>query len=303
MAESGQPALDQLTPAQAREAVRLGFAALQGPPPEVGSIRDLAYEGPTDRRALRLYWPPEVPSTRRLPACVYFHGGGWVVGDIPLYDNVCRLLCRASGCAVISVDYRLAPEARFPAAVEDCWTATRWIVEHAEVLGIDAARVAVAGDSAGGNLAAVVALRARDEGKPRLVHQLLIYPVTDLRGQTPSYQKNADGYFLTAALMRWFGDHYLGGESASATDWRASPLLASSHAGLPPATILVCGFDPLHDDGVNYAEKLHQAGVAAELIRLPEQIHGFISMDGAIPAARHTLERVGQVLGQALTAA
>lgn len=300
MAASGAPTLDQLPPEQAREAARAGFAALQSPPTAVGQIRNLEYEGPTGRRALRLYRPRDAAEQVPLPACLYFHGGGFVIGDLDLYDNVCRELCRASGCAILSVDYRLAPEARFPAAVEDCWAATRWVAAHAHELGLDPSRLAVAGDSAGGNLAAVIALMARDEGAPALRHQLLIYPVTDLRGDTESYKANGEGYFLTSTLMQWFKNHYIGEDSATLRDWRASPLLAASHSGLPPATVLVCGFDPLRDEGLSYADKLRSSGVAVELLSIPDQIHGYICMDAAVPAARTTLERLGKILAGAL---
>ncbi|SFF67876.1 acetyl esterase [Fontimonas thermophila] len=300
MAASGAPTLDQLTPVQARAAAQAGFLMLQGPKPEVASTADLKAEGPAGPIPLRVYRPLGRRADERLPACLYFHGGGFVIGDLTLYDNLCRILANAARCAVIAVDYRLAPEARFPAAVDDCWAATRWVAARADELRIDAQRLAVAGDSAGGNLAAVVALMARDAGGPGLRHQLLIYPVVQV-AETESFKRNADGYFLTAKLMQYFVGHYLGDNAAALSDWRLAPILAASHAGLPPASILVCGFDPLHDDGVAYADTLRSAGVAVKFTSLPDQIHGFVCMDGAIPAARPAIEALGRELAASLT--
>lgn len=299
MAASGQPTLDQLPPAQARLAADAGFKMLQGPPEAVAEVRDLTAEGPAGKIGLRLYRPAGSEAGAMLPACLYFHGGGFVIGNVPLYDNLCRLLANASGCAVVSVEYRLAPEHAFPAAVDDCFAALRWVAAQAGTLGLDARRLAVAGDSAGGNLAAVCALMARDQGGPALGYQLLIYPVTDMRGGTPSYHENGEGYFLTAPLMDWFLNQYLG-KDGPVEDWRASPLLAPSHAGLPPASILVCGFDPLHDDGLRYAEALKQAGVPVKFTSLPDQIHGLVSFDGALPAAKPAIAALGAELRDAL---
>ena len=195
------------------------------------------------------------------PALVYFHGGGWVIGDLESHDQLCRALANAVPRIVVSVDYRLAPEHKFPAAVEDAIAATRWIAANAARLGIDAGRLAVGGDSAGGNLAAVVSLDARDRGGPRLVHQFLIYPGTDMRMGWPSLERHAQQLPLTRAGMHWFIAHYLRNDGDK-TDWRASPLLASSLTGLPPALVITAGFDPLCDEGEAYAEALRKAGVA-----------------------------------------
>lgn len=299
MAASGAPALDQLAPAEARALAQQAFLSMQGPKPQVASITDLQAEGPAGAIALRVYRPQGSGANEVLPVCLYIHGGGFVIGDIPIYDNLCRILANAAHCAVVSVEYRLAPDARFPAAVEDCWAATQWVAAHADSLKVDAQRMAVAGDSAGGNLAAVVALMARDAGAPRLRYQLLIYPVVQI-GETESLKRNADGYFLTAALMKYFFGHYLGDNPAALSDWRLAPLLAPSHKNLPPASILVCGFDPLHDDGVAYAAKLRDAGVEVKFTALPDQIHGFASMDGAIPAATPAIEALAREMAEAL---
>jgi acetyl esterase len=299
MASAGYPPLDQMEPVVARQAAAMGFKALQGPKAEVSAVRDLAAEGPAGKIPLRIYRPRAADAAAALPALVFFHGGGWVIGSIEMYDTLCRLLCNAGDCAVISVDYRLAPEHKFPAAVDDAFAALKWIADNAVGLGIDAVRLAVGGDSAGGNLAAVSSLLARDAGGPALRMQLLIYPATDLRGGTASYQANAEGYFLTGTLMQWFGNHYLNGP-ADVEDWRASPLLAQSHAQLPPAHVLVAGFDPLRDDGVAYAQRLEAAGVPVELHEAGGQIHGYLSMDGAIPEMHAAVADIGRSLRRAL---
>jgi acetyl esterase len=299
MALSGYPPLDEMSPADARAASALGFASMRGPKREVAVVREVNAEGRHSPIPLRLYRPLGSNADSALPAVVFYHGGGWVIGDLDIYDHVCRILCEASGCVVVSVDYRLAPEHKFPAAVEDAFDALQWISKHAGTLGIDPERLGVAGDSAGGNLAAVTSLIARDAGGPALKHQLLLYPATHVSGTTTSYHENAEGYFLTASLMRWFGEHYFN-DANDRSDWRASPLLASSHRDLPPATVMVCGFDPLRDEGIAYEEALKQAGVATELIRVDDQIHGFLMMDGAIPSAVKYLQRCGAAVKQAL---
>lgn len=298
MAASGVP-LEQLAPPDARAASHQGFLMMQGPKPDVASVADLKADGPAGAIPLRVYRPAGSDANAALPVCMYFHGGGFVIGDIEMYDNLCRIISNAAGCVVVSVDYRLAPETRFPGAVEDCWAATNWVHDNAARLKIDPQRMAVGGDSAGGNLAAVVALMARDAGAPSLRYQLLIYPVTQL-AETESLKRNAEGYFLTADLMRYFVGNYIGDNAAAASDWRLAPMLARSHSALPPASILVCGFDPLHDDGVAYADRLRAAGVAVKFTSLPDQIHGFVSMDGAIPAATPALTALGREMAEAL---
>ena len=296
MAASGNPPLESLPTEHARVGLAMGFAALQGPKTELPEVRDLKAPGPAGEIPLRLYRPSEGAS---LPAVIYFHGGGFVLGDIETHDSTCRLLSQASGCIVISVDYRLGPENRFPAAPEDCFAATQWIAAHAGSLGIDAKRIAVSGDSAGGNLAAVVALMARDAKGPAITHQMLLYPVTGWDMTTDSYRNNGEGYFLTTSLMAWFGANYVRSE-ADVKDWRCSPLLAPSLAGLPSATVIVLGYDPLRDEGVAYAKALQAAGVETELVEYAGQIHGFISMDGAVAEARTAIQAIGDKLKRVL---
>jgi acetyl esterase len=247
----------------------------------VGSVVDRRIPGPAGDIPVRVYTPN---GTAPFPLLVYFHGGGWVLGGIDTHDGTCRSLANGAGCVVVSVDYRLAPEHRYPAAAEDCCAATQWAAAHAAELGADARRVAVGGDSAGGNLAAVVALMARDRGGPALVLQLLIYPATDARFDTASYRDNADGYLLTAADMRWFWDHYLGDSGRGAEPY-ASPLRAADLSGLPPALVITAEFDPLRDEGEAYAKRLEDAGVASRLSRYDGMIHGFFGMGQMIDRA------------------
>lgn len=297
MAASGVT-FDQLSPADARQAFAEGIAQLGGAKPDV-EVRMREWDGPTQKLPLRVYRPLGTPPDKRLPALLYIHGGGWVIGDLDVYDRACRVLCEGSGCAVLSFEYRLAPEHKFPAAAEDACAIAPWAVKHAAELGIDVNRLAVGGDSAGGNLAAVATLSARDAGGPRIKHQLLIFPACDATANYPSMTENADGYFLTAKMMQYFGAHYLN-SPAEAADWRMSPNQAKSHAGLPPATIVVAEFDPLRDDGVAYAETLKKAGVAAKVMRYDGVIHDFTLMDGAIPAGRAALREIAAALGKAL---
>jgi acetyl esterase len=221
-----------------------------------------------------------------LPVLVYFHGGGWTIGDLDTHDTLCRELCNQARSAVASVDYRLAPEHRFPAAVDDAVAATRWLHANATELKLDATRLAVGGDSAGGNLAAVVSIIARDTADLPIVFQLLIYPATDQHGATPSHAENGKGYLLTHETMNYFADHYLPDRSQY-KDWRASPLLHLNLENLPPALIITAGFDPLRDEGAAYAKRLTESGNRASYINFPRQIHGFITM-GKILDESHT---------------
>lgn len=206
---------------------------------------------------------------------MFFHGGGWVIGDLDTHEVVCQKLAHEGELIVISVDYRLAPEHRFPAAVDDAVTATRWVAANAGDLGIDAARLTVGGDSAGGNLAAVVALTARDGG-PKLAAQLLVYPATDFSRQHPSHREPETSILLTHSVIGWFGNHYLG--DADSSDWRASPARAKDFAGLPPAYVLTAGADPLRDEGDEYAKFLKDAGVPVTYRHFSGQFHGFFTM-------------------------
>jgi acetyl esterase len=237
-----------------------------------------------------------------MPLLVYFHGGGWVIGSIETHDVTCRELADASGCMVASVDYRLAPEHRFPVAAEDCYAVTAWLAAHAAELGIDARRIAVGGDSAGGNLSAVVAQLARDRGGPALAFQLLIYPATDAACDTASHRENADGYLLTADSMTWFWGHYLGGDAAAKADPRCSPLRAKDFRGLPPALIVTAEYDPLRDEGETYGEKLRAAGVPVTITRYPGMIHGFFAMGAFLDQGRAAVDQAARALRTALAA-
>jgi acetyl esterase len=291
--KSGMPAFHQLSPRDARKLFRDTRPASAPTPPQIGAVRDLP--GPVP---LRLYRPAGVADAEPLPVYVSFHGGGWVMGDLDTHDVVCRQLAAQSGACVVSVDYRLAPEHKFPAAAHDAWAAVRWIVAHAAQLDLDPGRLAVGGESAGATLAAVVALLARDAGAPAIALQVLLYPVTDLAAETRSYAQFADGYMLTRDAMRWFKAQYLA-KPEDAADWRASPLRAPSLAGLPPALIITAGFDPLRDEGEAYAERLRAAGVTVDYVCYGGMIHGFVPMGKVIDSALHAVKLIGDSLRQA----
>jgi len=299
VARSGRPAYHTLSPKDARQLFLETRPAATPTPPEIGSVRNVVAETPQGAIPLRVYRPAGLPDATSLPAYVYFHGGGWVIGDLETHDVLCRQLTAASGASVISVDYRLAPEHKFPAAADDAWAATRWIVAHAAELGLDAGRLAVGGDSAGGNLAAVVALMARDAGGPAIRQQVLIYPVVDVMRETRSYADFAEGYMLTRDSMRWFVAHYLRSKD-DAGDWRVSPLRAPSLAGLPPALIVTAGFDLLRDEGEMYAGRLRDAGVTVDYVCYGGMVHGFAGMGKLIDTAQRAVSLIGDTLRQAL---
>lgn len=294
--ERGVPSSEQMSILEGREAV-LSFKELEGEPEPVAGIRDLTVPGPAGELPVRLYTPE---GKAPFPLIVYFHGGGWIRGNVEVSDKPCRALANASRCIIASVEYRLAPESKFPVAVEDCYASTRWLATHAGELGADPGRVAVGGDSAGGNLAAAVALMARDRGGPELVYQLLIYPATDAGGEYPSRRENADGYFLTTRAMEWYWKHYLAGE-ADAVHPYASPMKTGDLSGLPPALVVTCEFDPLRDEGEAYARRLAQAGVVVRVSRYEGMIHGFLWMGGVVDRTRDLLDEAGRELRAAIS--
>ena len=297
MAANPAPRMIDLPVAQAREMYR-GIAStldLQGVP--IGKVEDRKIPGPGGDIPVRIYTPVAAGSGA-LPVLVYFHGGGWVIGDLETHDALCRSFANEAGCKVVAIDYRLAPEHRFPAAADDCFAAVKWIEANASEIGVDANRIAVGGDSAGGNLAAVVSQLALAAKGPRIAFQLLIYPVTDTNTDTGSYRDNASGYFLERDSMVWFFDHYLGG--ADRNDPRIAPLKATSLAGLPRAYVVTAGFDPLRDEGRAYAEALKAAGVATEHVNYEGMIHGFFNLQAAFDVARGAVKAASKALKEAL---
>jgi acetyl esterase len=299
MRAAGRPRFETLTPDEARQAFTAGRAATQPEPQDVADVQDLSCPGPLSDIKLRAYRPLGSTADAILPALVYFHGGGWLLGDLDSHDVTCRHYANSARCRVVSVDYRMAPEHKFPAAVDDCAEATRWILAEARALGIDGARVAVGGDSAGGNLAAVMALMARDGDLPPLAFQLLVYPATDLATTYGSHQRVTDGLILTSKTMEWFIEHYLR-EPKDRCDWRASPLRAADLSGLARALILTCSYDPLCDEGIAYARRLEREGVRVTHLHFSDQLHGFISQGRIIRAGNMALEMMSAVLKDAL---
>ena len=282
VARSPLPAYHTVSAHVARRIYRDTRSVLAPPVPPIAEARLLVFDNSIAVRAYR----PVLNET--LPALMFFHGGGWTIGDLDTHDVVCRQLAIGARCAVFSVDYRLAPEHPFPAAVDDCFFATQFVFQNHQTLKVDVNRIAVAGDSAGGNLAAVVALMARDKGGPPLAYQLLIYPATDQRCEFPSFERNGQGYLLTKDGILFFRGGYLPNPK-DRTDWRASPLLAASHADLPPAFVITAGYDPLVDEGEAYAERLATAGVEVAYRNFPDMVHGFVLFGGVVDTANAAL--------------
>ena len=276
--EAGRPAYETLTAPEAREYYLNARFVSNPEPPELESAGTLSIPAPHGAIAARIYTPKKLRKTNGLAPClVFFHGGGWVIGNLDSHDVVCRMLAHEGELIVISVDYRLAPEHKFPAAVDDSITATKWIAANAKQLAIDAAQLLVGGDSAGGNLAAVVALAARDGDGPKLAGQLLIYPATDFAMSHPSHSEPETSILLTHSVIKWFCNHYLNG-TADIDHWRASPARAKTLTGLPPAYVLTAGADPLRDEGAEYAARLKDAGVPMTYRHFAGQFHGFFTM-------------------------
>ncbi|PZW37843.1 acetyl esterase [Humitalea rosea] len=295
IASAARPPWDALSPEEARASYMAGREATMPAPMPVAEVRDIAIPGPHGAIPLRLYRPATAPASGS-PALAFFHGGGWVLGNLESHDGVCRHLAGRSGCVVVAVDYRLAPEHKFPGALDDAFAATRWLAAEALALGLDPTRLAVGGDSAGGNLAAAACLLAREAGgSPAIAFQLLLYPATDFAMDTGSHRSFGEGHLLTRANMVWFRDHYLN-HPGEAADWRASPLRAASLAGLPPAYVLTASHDPLRDEGEAFALRLVEAGIPVTLWRVPGLIHGFLPMGKAIAASGAALDRVAAAL-------
>ncbi len=300
MAEAGLRPIEEMTPAEAREQMEATARARQAEPLAVAKIEERMIPGPAGEIRLRLYWPP---AAAPVPAIVYYHGGGHVIGSLDTHDFVARNLCGGAGALIASVDYRMGPEHKFPAAVEDSFAALQWVQANAASLGADPGRIGVHGDSAGGNLAAVVALLARDAGGPQLRLQSLVYPVTDYTMSGDSYGRYATGYgILTRDAMVWFRNHYLR-TPQDANDWRASPIRAQSFAGVAPAIVITAECDVLHDDGERYAEGLRRAGVPVEYREFPGMIHAFFGMVPAVDDAMNAQHLVWRAFKQAFARA
>ncbi len=288
MAEAGGPALHEMTPVEGRAMYRMMNEGASKE--DLASVSDESANGVP----VRVYRPT---LNTKLPCLVYYHGGGWVIGDLETHDSPCRLLARQTGCVVVAVDYRLAPEHPFPVPLDDCFTATQWVVDNAARLDIDAEKVAVGGDSAGGNLAACVCIKAREQNGPSIVHQVLVYPVTDAAMDTESYVENADGYMLTRDSMVWFWDNYIGTHNKD--NYLISPLKAEDLSDLPSATVLTAEFDPLRDEGESYGARLLAAGVATQVKRYDGLVHGFISTVDILDPAKEAVELIASRLKQA----
>jgi acetyl esterase len=302
MRAAGRAPMETLSPNEARQQFAAGRTVTQPDPQDVAEVRDTTCPGLGGPIPLRIYRPIGTKPDEVLPAMVYYHGGGWLLGDLDSHDVACRHYANSARCRVVSVDYRMAPEHKFPASVDDCAEATRWVIAQSLALGIDRTRVAVGGDSAGGNLAAVMALMARDGSLPPLVFQLLVYPVTDLGMTFESYRRVTQGVPLTARTMDWFIDHYLNGPNERA-DWRASPLRAADLSGVAPALVLTASYDPLCDEGVAYAERLEREGVRVIHLHFSDQLHGFVGQGRIIRAGTMALDMMAAALKKALWAA
>lgn len=296
-AEQGAPDFADLPPEQCRAFFKDFVATVDAPQADVNIINK-TIPGPGGDLPLRIYQPSGGAAAK--PLLIFYHGGGWVIGGLDEYAGVCSNLAAKSGCVVVAVDYRLAPEHPFPAAVDDCYATLEWVAANAADLGADASRIAVSGDSAGGNLAAVVSLLARDNNGPKISYQALIYPAVALdASRFESYKENGEGLFLTTRTMDYFGNHY----QPDLADFRAVPLNARDLAGLPPALVLVAGYDPLRDEGKAYATRLMQAGVPTVLTEYTGMIHGFFSMSGVMDAGKQALNQVAGALRDALDVA
>lgn len=288
------PAPETVPIAQARRQFMDARRQFLAPEEAVGAVENCTFVTSAGPLPVRIY-RPNATSDTPMPALVYFHGGGWVFGNLDSHDRLCRSLCNQSGHVVISVDYRLAPEHKFPAAFDDAVASLRYVEAHAGELGIDPKRIAAGGDSAGGSIVAAAAIEMRDRGGPALTLQVLLYPVTDLRMNSDSYRRLGTGYMLTAQRMKFFADHYLR-SAQDALDWRASPLLAKDLSRLPPALVITASHDPLVDEGEAYAKRMRGASVEVEYECVPGVIHGFATMAGAIGRGATVISRVSAAM-------
>ena len=298
IAKLGRPPLNSLPPLQGREVFRRGRMATQPDLPQVDRIREYEAKGPHGPIPVRFYRGAGTADAGDLPVHVYYHGGGWVLGDLDSHDWVCRKIANAAQCAVLSVDYRMAPEHVFPVAYDDSYAALVWTVDNAKMLKIDPTRVSVGGDSAGGNLAAAVAIGARDNAGPKLRAQILVYPVVDCTMSGDYYGRFTKELILTDEVMQWFIDLYVPAK-AQRSDWRASPLLAKSLKGLPPTLVLTAGFDPLCAEGEAYAKRLAADGVKVTEKSYPGQMHGFLSNGKLLPKANDAIVDITAALKSA----
>lgn len=290
------PPMWEMTPEEARPGVDF-FTEISGVPEDVAKVENRTIPGPNGDVPIRIYTPEgEGP----FPALMYFHGGGWVCGHIEVTDVTCRMLCNRVPCVVVAVDYRLAPEHKYPAANEDSYAATKWVSDNAASLNVDPDKIAVGGDSAGGNMSAVISLMARDKKEFKIAYQLLIYPVTNLSYDTDSYREMAEGYQLGYEDMVWFFNHYLDDPDAQASDPYVSPLRAEDLSDLPPALVITGYYDPLRDEGEAYAMRLIEAGVKVEVKRYLDMMHGFFWVPGYIDVGRESVELAATALRTAL---
>jgi acetyl esterase len=280
---ANRPKLETLSPPEAREASAAGRAVTHPEPPELASVDNITVPTPDGPIPVRVYKPKTLAKSPA-PALIFYHGGGWVICDLDSHDIVCRQMADQAGFMVFSIDYRLAPEHKFPAAALDCIAATQWIVDNAAKFGIDTNRIFAGGDSAGGNLTAVVTIYARDNGGPKIAGQVLVYPSTDMGMGFPSATNPDMDVLLSSTLMRWFIEHYLTSQ-ADVDDWRASPLRIKDMKGLPPAFVITAGADPLHDEGLAYRDRLTDAGIDVAYVNYPGQFHGFWTMGKLVPEA------------------
>ena len=299
IAAANRPAWHTLSPEAAREAYLAVRPAAQGPRPDGIAVTNRTMPGPGGPLPLRIYRPEKAAPEARLPALVYAHGGGWVFGNLDSHDVLCATLAIDAGITVVAIDYRLAPEARFPAAFDDTVAALKWVAANGPALGIDPNRLAIGGDSAGGNLAAATAIWARDNKGPKLRMQLLAYPVTDGVERTESYKLFHEGYGLGGETMEWFFDHYLPDRNAR-HDWRLSPIRAASLANLPPALVVTAGYDPLRDEGRAYAWRLQKEGTVTDLVEFGGMMHGFLSSPMLLHGARRGAALCAAALREAL---